>query len=93
MNAVFWDITPCSRLKVNRRFGGACRLHLQSLLAACFILVYCLAYSPALTMEAIYFSETSVYSQWTTGRSILEDRTNHNHRYQSLKSYEKTPWL
>jgi hypothetical protein len=22
---VFWDTTPCSRLKVNRRFGGTCR--------------------------------------------------------------------
>jgi hypothetical protein len=25
----FWDITPCSPSKVNRRFGGTCRLHLQ----------------------------------------------------------------
>jgi hypothetical protein len=27
-SSIFWDITPCSRLKVNRRFGGTCRLHL-----------------------------------------------------------------
>jgi hypothetical protein len=35
---VFWDITPCSPLKVNRRFGGTYRLHLQgrALLATCF---------------------------------------------------------
>jgi hypothetical protein len=26
---IFWDITPCSPLKVNRRFGGTSRLHLQ----------------------------------------------------------------
>jgi hypothetical protein len=26
-NSVFWGITPCSPLKVNRRFGGTCRLH------------------------------------------------------------------
>jgi hypothetical protein len=26
---VFWDITPCSPLKVNRRFGGTYRLYLQ----------------------------------------------------------------
>jgi hypothetical protein len=26
---IFWDITPCSRLKVNRRFGGTCRLYFQ----------------------------------------------------------------
>jgi hypothetical protein len=25
----FWDITPCSQLNVNRRFGGKCRLRLQ----------------------------------------------------------------
>jgi hypothetical protein len=25
----FWDIMPCSPLKVNRRFAGTCRLHLQ----------------------------------------------------------------
>jgi hypothetical protein len=28
-SSIFWDITPCSPLKVNRRFGGTCRLHLQ----------------------------------------------------------------
>jgi hypothetical protein len=31
MRSVFWDITPCSPLKVNRRFGGTCRLHLHGL--------------------------------------------------------------
>jgi hypothetical protein len=25
----FWDITPCSPLKVNRRFRGTYRLHIQ----------------------------------------------------------------
>jgi hypothetical protein len=29
-SSIFWDITPCSRLKAKRRFGGICRLHLQS---------------------------------------------------------------
>jgi hypothetical protein len=28
-STVFWDITLCSPLKVNRRFGGTHRLHLQ----------------------------------------------------------------
>jgi hypothetical protein len=28
-STVFWDITPCSPLKVNRHFGGAYRLHLK----------------------------------------------------------------
>jgi hypothetical protein len=27
--STFWDIILCSPLKVNRRFGGTCRLHLQ----------------------------------------------------------------
>jgi hypothetical protein len=27
--SIFWDITPCSPLKVNGRFGGTCRLHIQ----------------------------------------------------------------
>jgi hypothetical protein len=26
---IFWDITPCSPLNVNRRFGGTYRLQLQ----------------------------------------------------------------
>jgi hypothetical protein len=29
MSTIFWDIMPCSLLKVNRRFGGTYRLHLQ----------------------------------------------------------------
>jgi hypothetical protein len=28
-STIFWDITPCSPLRVNRRFGGTYRLHLQ----------------------------------------------------------------
>jgi hypothetical protein len=28
-STIFWDITPRSPLKVNRRFGGTYRLHLQ----------------------------------------------------------------
>jgi hypothetical protein len=31
---VFWDITSCSPLSVNRRFGGTCRFHLA--LVTCF---------------------------------------------------------
>jgi hypothetical protein len=29
-SSIFWDITPCIPLKVDWRFGGKCRLHLQS---------------------------------------------------------------
>jgi hypothetical protein len=28
-STIFWDITPCSPLEVNRLFGGTYRLHLQ----------------------------------------------------------------
>jgi hypothetical protein len=28
-STIFWDITPCISMKVNRRFGGTYRLHLQ----------------------------------------------------------------
>jgi hypothetical protein len=28
-STIFWDITPCSALKVIRRFGGSYRLRLQ----------------------------------------------------------------
>jgi hypothetical protein len=30
-NSFFWDITPCSPLKVKRRFRGISHLHLQVL--------------------------------------------------------------
>jgi hypothetical protein len=26
---IFWAVTPCSPLKINRHFGGTCNLHLQ----------------------------------------------------------------
>jgi hypothetical protein len=28
-NIVFWDVGPCRSCKINRRFGGTYRLHLQ----------------------------------------------------------------
>jgi hypothetical protein len=34
-NSVLWDMALCIPLKVNRRFEGTCRLHLQ---AACYSL-------------------------------------------------------
>jgi hypothetical protein len=29
-SSIFWDITPCSPLKVNRSFRGKCRFHFQN---------------------------------------------------------------
>jgi hypothetical protein len=69
-NSIFWDITPCSLLKFIQYFGGICGLHLKgwrlrvALLAACFMLVSCLAYSSTLKMAAICSNETSVEYQW-----------------------------
>jgi hypothetical protein len=86
--SIFWDIIPGSPLKVNRRFGGTYRLHLQqetimkqevrrAMLATCFTLVSYLLYSSTLTMEVTCSSETSVEFQQTTQRYSPEDRTLH----------------
>jgi hypothetical protein len=29
LHSIFWDITPCNPLKVSRRFGETCRIHLH----------------------------------------------------------------
>jgi hypothetical protein len=63
--SIFWDMTTCSPLKSNRSFGGTCRLHPQDwnvshainqlLIAVCFMLVLCLAYTSVLKMEMMLF--------------------------------------
>jgi hypothetical protein len=58
-SSTFWDITPCSPLKVNQRFGGTYRS----------------AYSSTLKMEAICSSETFAEFQWSTRRYFPEDST------------------
>jgi hypothetical protein len=91
---IFWDITPCSPLSVNRRFGGTNRLHLQGVkisvkvelcLPPAFTLVSCSAYFSTPKMGAPCSSEMSVDFQRTTRRYITEDRTLHNHRCESFK--------
>jgi hypothetical protein len=76
----FWDITPCSPLSVNRRFGGTYACHLL----ACWFLAEII--SSALKMEAICSSRMLVDTQRTTWRYIPEVSTLHNHRYENLKS-------
>jgi hypothetical protein len=89
---------PCSPLKVNRRFGGICRFHLQCLtlkkkesrllqavLATYFSLIYCLAFSFTLKTEAICSSETYVNFQRTTRNYIPEDNALHNHRCENSR--------
>jgi hypothetical protein len=86
-STVFWDIMPCSPLKVKRRFGGTNCLHLQGQrirrarnqselsLPPAFTLVSCSAYSSTLKIEAICSSQTSVYFQQMTRRYIPEYST------------------
>jgi hypothetical protein len=82
-SSILWDITPCSSLKINRRFRGACRLP---------SLVSCLAYTSTLKMEAACASETSAGFQRTTRRNSIEGRTIHNHHYENHKSYIGYYW-
>jgi hypothetical protein len=76
-----YNITPCSPLEVNRRFGGTYRLHLhcrklsQAERATCFTLLFFLAYSSTLKTVATYSSKTSVDFQRTTWGYIPEDRS------------------
>jgi hypothetical protein len=79
---IFWDIRPCSLVKINRRFGGIRGLHLQfrrisqgrNQLATRFTLVSSSAYFSTLKMEETCSSETSVDFQRAARRYIPEDR-------------------
>jgi hypothetical protein len=68
MKSVFWDMTPCSPLKVNRCFTGA------YLCAAFLNLRSCMA-SAILTTEAVCSSERSPNFQHNKQRYIPRDRT------------------
>jgi hypothetical protein len=62
-----------------------------SLLATCFTLVSCLAYSSTMKMEATCSSETSVDFQRTTRHYIPEDKTLLKHCYRlSLERHKKS---
>jgi hypothetical protein len=71
---IFWDMTPCSLLSFNRRFGGRNRCHLLARWFAEPI-------SSTLKMEAICSSETSIATQRTTRHHIPEDDTLHHTTY------------
>jgi hypothetical protein len=83
---IFWNMTPCSPLSVNRRFGGTCRLNLQGRRNKFSKKPASKQVPPAL--EAICSSETSVETQRTTWRYIPEDGTLHNHRCENLRDYD-----
>jgi hypothetical protein len=74
----YWDITPCSPLKVNRRSEGTCRLQLETELGLLPVWPHFL--------DSLIFrpwkwrrcpSETSVHLQRTTRCYIFQDRTLH----------------
>jgi hypothetical protein len=67
---VCWDVAPCGFI-INRRFGGTCRLHLQSRRnnvreKECLRLLAWVI-SSTLKMEVTLSSETSVYNKPTRG--------------------------
>jgi hypothetical protein len=68
---VFWDLASCS-LGYNQSFGGTYRLHLQGRWIATRIQWEGGCDSPALKMQAIRSSETSVLTK-TTRHQIPED--------------------
>jgi hypothetical protein len=87
-STILWDITPCSPLKVNRRFGVTSpsssvesqptfRRNMTPPSELClppdFTLVSCSAYFSTLKMEAMCSSETSFGFRRTTRRYIPED--------------------
>jgi hypothetical protein len=72
---IFWDIMSYSSLKVNH-FEGTYHLRVaEALLATCFMLVSCSAYSSTLKMKAIFSSEMSLDFQWTILHHIPGDST------------------
>jgi hypothetical protein len=96
---IFCDVTPCSLLSCNRRFGGTYRLHLEGwrnnfsknqraeCLPPAYLLVLAEIISSTLKVEAVWSSEMLVATQQTTRCHIPEDDTLHNHRCENLTSY------
>jgi hypothetical protein len=88
--SIFWDITPCSLVKVNRHFGGTYCLHLQGrrisqtknqhqiCFAFCLLQAnFLLGYSSSLKMKAICFSKTLADCHQTAQHYMPEERTYH----------------
>jgi hypothetical protein len=81
-SSIFWDITPCSPLKLNRRFGGTCCFHLQ-----------CRRISQARNQregsdpedQSNMFLRNVGWFSTDYAAYIPEDRILHNHRCENLK--------
>jgi hypothetical protein len=95
-NTIFWDITTCRPLKVNRRFRGTSPSSSGSnksskipvtRFATCFQAGILLSlFDPRAKMEAICSSEMSVDFQRTILHYIPEDSTLHKYGCEYLKS-------
>lgn len=91
-NTIFWYVTPCSLVKVQRRLGRICLVHLQARResrkreSAFLFLVSCSAYSSTQIMDVVRSSETSVIIHRITWRDVPEDNTLHCHLCENLKS-------
>jgi hypothetical protein len=81
-SSIFWDIKPCSSLKVKLHFG-------VTRIRTCYLLhaVPYLAHSSTMKKEAICSSETLAVLQQTMRHYISEDRILHSHHCENLKSY------
>jgi hypothetical protein len=91
-SSIFWYVTPCNPLQVNRCFGGMCRLHLQGKLclppASCWLLAWVIfriwrwrRYVPL---------KDRPYLKQATRHHIPQDRTLYNHGCENLRSLENT---
>jgi hypothetical protein len=100
--SLWWDVTPCSLLKVNRRFGGKCRLHLQGRIQEHYVSFEVLtamstksmlfvgsAYYSTLKTEAVPSSEMWVNFYRTTQRHISENNILNSHHLENLKSLSR----
>jgi hypothetical protein len=88
-STIFWDITPCSPLKVNRRFGWTYRLHYQSRRISQIRNQREENSKQSLKIEEICSSETSVDLQRTKRRYIPEDRTLNSETYSNVCTKRK----
>jgi hypothetical protein len=84
-SSILWYVTPCSRLKINWRFGGTCRLHLQgrritqvrNQKVASRAIWLCWLFFDAEDEGPACSSKTPVEFQPTKRHHISEDRTRY----------------
>jgi hypothetical protein len=102
-SSVFWDITPCSPLKVIWRFGGTYRRHIQDRRIShtrnqheaggnlcSFPLKLQLTFNGLhgiMSQKIELFITTAVRTSDPTRHYVPEDRTLHNHSCENLRSY------